>query len=267
MAVYMFINILNNKIHYTVECADSAANAATNTPQNIVILPGWGCSIAHYHKIQTHLAQKFKVYAIDFPGYGLSPPPEIPWSTKNYAELITAFVNSLKIEKPILIGHSLGGKVAIYLTANKMVDCQKLILISSAGIKSQKKLSQYCKIYFRKLCKYFANLPILKPLLVAKLEAHRKKVGSQDYCNATGVMRATLVKLVNEDWRALLPAINAPTLLLWGEKDTDTPLTNSHIMRQLIPQSKLVTFANAGHHPFLDDFAKLINNIDEFLIP
>lgn len=251
----MFINIQNSKIHYTVD----------GTGPNIVMLPGWGCNTTHYQKIQTHLAQKFKVYAVDLPGYGLSPAPVMPWNTENYAELISAFISKLQISKPILLGHSLGGKIAIYLTAKHLIASQKLILISSAGIKTRKKIKYYCKIYFYKICKYIATLPLLRTKLEPKLESYRKKTGSQDYRNASGVMRATLVKLVNEDLRDLLPAIDVPTLLLWGEKDIDTPLTSGQIMQQLIPHAQLVTFINAGHFPFLDDFTKFITSMDNFL--
>jgi pimeloyl-ACP methyl ester carboxylesterase len=97
------------------------------------------------------------------------------------------------------------------------------------------------------------------------LESYRKKTGSQDYRNASGVMRATLVKLVNEDLRHLLPAVDAPTLLLWGENDTDTPLASGQIMQQLIPQAQLIIFTNAGHFPFLDNFTKFTNSLDDFL--
>lgn len=251
----MFINIQNSKIHYTVD----------GTGPNIVMLPGWGCNTTHYQKIQTHLAQKFKVYAIDLPGYGLSAAPVEPWSTKNYAELIATFIDKLKITKPILFGHSLGGKIALYLNAKHLIASQKLILVSSAGIKTRKKLKYYCKIYFYKICKYIATLPLLRIKLEPKLESYRKKTGSQDYRNANGVMRATLVKLVNEDLRPLLPAIDAPTLLIWGENDTDTPLTSGQIMQQLIPQSQLIIFTKAGHFPFLDDFTKFTTSLDEFL--
>jgi pimeloyl-ACP methyl ester carboxylesterase len=253
----MFIDVQNHKIHYTVEGDDAKPN--------IVMLPGWGSNIALFQKIQTHLAQKFKVYAMDLPGYGLSPAPPIPWSTENYAELIAAFINQLQITKPILFGHSLGGKIALYLSAKHLVTTQKLILTGCAGIKTKKTLQQYSKIYLYKLCKYIAQLPLLRTALESRLEAYRKKTGSQDYRNASGVMRATLVKLVNEDFSYLLPAINVPTLLLWGEKDTDTPLTSGKTMQQLIPQAKLVIFPNAGHFPFLDDFAKFINSLDDFL--
>lgn len=253
----MFININDHRIHYTLE-------GSTTSPA-IIILPGWGCDTTHYQKIQTHLAQKFQVYAIDLPGYGLTSAPTTPWSTEDYAKMLTAFIEKLAISNPILFGHSLGGKIAIYLTAKQLVPTKRLILVSSAGIKWPKTTTQLCKMYCYKLAKRIASLPLLKKILQAKLLAYSKKIASQDYLAASGIMRATLVKLVNEDFRHLLSHIHVPTLLLWGEKDLATPLKSGQLMQQSIQQAQLVTFTNAGHFPFLDNYSEFISAINEFL--
>jgi pimeloyl-ACP methyl ester carboxylesterase len=65
-------------------------------------------------------------------------------------------------------------------------------------------------------------------------------------------MRACLVKTVNEDLSALLPQIKAPTLLVWGDKDTATPLADGQRMEREIPDAGLVTLEGAGHFSFLD---------------
>mgnify|MGYP005765608411 FL=1 len=65
-------------------------------------------------------------------------------------------------------------------------------------------------------------------------------------------MRQCLVRVVNEDLTHLLPSIKVPTLLVWGENDTDTPLSDAHLMEKLIPGAGLVTLKNAGHYAFLE---------------
>ena len=67
------------------------------------------------------------------------------------------------------------------------------------------------------------------------------------------MMRAILSRVVNEDLKHLMPAIKCPTLLIWGEKDTATPIGDAKIMEKLIPDAGLVSFPNAGHYSFLDN--------------
>ncbi len=66
-------------------------------------------------------------------------------------------------------------------------------------------------------------------------------------------MRAVMSKCVNEDLKSFMPAIKAPTLLVWGEEDTATPLSDAHIMERLIPDAGLVAFPGCGHYSFLDN--------------
>jgi pimeloyl-ACP methyl ester carboxylesterase len=78
-------------------------------------------------------------------------------------------------------------------------------------------------------------------------------------------MRPTLVKVVNEDVSRLLPQIQSPTLLVWGERDPDVPLAAGRTMERLIPQAQLVVFENAGHFPYLDQFDRFRLVVGRFL--
>ena len=87
----------------------------------------------------------------------------------------------------------------------------------------------------------------------AVLNKIRAKKGSSDYSNSTPKMRAILSKVVNEDLKHVMPSIKCPTLLVWGENDTATPIGDAKIMEKLIPDAGLVAFPNAGHYSFLDN--------------
>ena len=78
-------------------------------------------------------------------------------------------------------------------------------------------------------------------------------------------MRQCLVKVVNEDLKPLLPRINPSTLLIWGENDDATPLSDGQIMEKEIPDAGLVTLKNAGHYAFLDQWFMFSRVIDSFL--
>jgi pimeloyl-ACP methyl ester carboxylesterase len=89
--------------------------------------------------------------------------------------------------------------------------------------------------------------------------------GSADYRAATGVMRGTLVRIVNEDLRSLLPDIRIPVLLIWGDQDTETPIADGRLMERLIPDSGLVVFEGAGHYAYLEQPGRFCRIVEVFL--
>ena len=249
----MLITINHLKINYHV----------SGKGRNVVLLHGWGAKISSFEPIHQYLDKSCRVYSIDFPGFGQSDPPPIPWGTAEYTEVVQQLMHALEIDNPILIGHSFGGRVAIRLAL--MEPIHKLILVDSAGIKPKRPLKYYLKVYSYKLLKKLADLPFLKSYLKNTVEAIKNKAGSKDYQNASGVMRATLVKVVNEDLTALLPQISVPTLLMWGEHDQATPVSDGKLMEQLIPDAGLVVLKNAGHFSYLDKLDEFLLIISHFL--
>ena len=78
-------------------------------------------------------------------------------------------------------------------------------------------------------------------------------------------MRGVLVKAVNEDLSPLLSGISAPTLLIWGENDTATPLRDGKLMETLIPDAGLVVFSGGTHYAFLEQAPKFLTIVNNFL--
>ncbi|MDE7025256.1 MAG: alpha/beta hydrolase, partial [Paramuribaculum sp.] len=83
--------------------------------------------------------------------------------------------------------------------------------------------------------------------------------------SASPMMRSILSKCVNEDLKHVMPAIKAPTLLIWGENDTATPLRDAKIMERLIPDAGLVSFPGCGHYSFLDNPVQFAAVLRSFL--
>lgn len=241
----MYIKLQNLKIHYKV----------MGEGEPILLLHGWGCSTDYFAKLQQHLAKKFKVYAIDLPGFGMSDAPEDVWGSFEYAKLIADFVHVNNILNLTLLGHSFGGKVSINLVGHNLIKAKKIILIGSNGVQLPKPLKLKTKILMFK---------IMKKIFGAST-ASKNKFGSSDYRNTSPHMRLIFVKTVNEDKADLLPKINIPALLIWGEKDTSAPLRIGKIMHKMIPNSQLKILANCGHFPFVDNYEQVITDIDIFL--
>ncbi|MDP4145931.1 MAG: alpha/beta hydrolase [Bacillota bacterium] len=249
----MIIEIDGVKLNYKV----------SGKGKNVVLLHGWGCSIQTFAPVHNYLEKNFCTYSIDFPGFGESDDPPEPWSIYDYADFVSKFLDKLNIEDPILIGHSFGGRVSIIISSQRKVN--KIILTGSAGVKPKRSPMYYIKVYSYKAFKNILRLPILNKHREEILEKYRKKVGSSDYKALTGVMQRTFVKVVNEDLQHLMPKIKASTLLIWGENDTATPVSDGRIMEKKIPDAGLVVLKNAGHYAYLDKFNQFIAIITSFL--
>ncbi len=235
------IKINGLDFHYTVQGSGSP----------IVLMHGWGCNLTTLASIETVAAENHTVYNIDFPGFGESEEPKEVWGVEKYTQLIEAFVKLENIENPILLGHSFGGRVGIlYSSRNKV---KKLILVDAAGVKPRRSLKYYFKVYTYKIGKRLLPLIYGNKGAQKRIEDMRAKRGSSDYNNASPMMRAILSKVVNEDLKYCMPKITAPTLLIWGENDTATPLRDAQIMEKLIPDAGLVSFPGCGHYSFLDN--------------
>ena len=141
----------------------------------------------------------------------------------------------------------------------------KNILIDSAGIKRNKSLCQNIKEKNYKLLKKVYNLSFIKNKFPDLYNKHINKNGSADYKNASPIMRETLVKAISEDLRPYLKNIKIPTLLIWGDLDTATPIQDAYIMEKEIKDAGLVVLKNTGHFSFLEDSRTFTLAIKSFL--
>lgn len=243
------------KLHYT----DSEKGDRT-----IILMHGWGCNHTTVASIErTALACGYRVVNVDFPGFGDSEEPAEVWGVEEYTRQIEALVRELGIDNPVMLGHSFGGRVGILYASRNPVG--KLILVDAAGIKPRRTLGYYRKVYTFKAIKRLMYLFLGKEKAEKRLDARRAKAGSSDYASASPMMRRILSKVVNEDLTDRLALIKAPTLLIWGENDTATPLSDAQKMERLIPDAGLVSFAGCGHYSFLDNPVQFAAVLRSFL--
>jgi len=234
----------------------SYIDEGTGSP--VLLLHGWNSPAENYQLIINHLSSRYRVLAPNFPGCGGSEEPETPWESSDYASFAVKFAAKMGIENPILIGHSNGGRTIIKLAANPppSFTFPKIILIDAAGIKRKYGAGYYIKVYSYKLAKR------IFPRLAEKM---RNKTGSEDYKTATPIMRQTMVRLLNEDMTPILHKIKAPTLLIWGDMDTATPLSDGKLMEKLIPDAGLVIFKGTGHFSFAQAWPQCSRVLDAFI--
>ncbi len=231
----------------------------------VVLLHGWGSNAALFRPIARVMAQKYHVVAPDFPGCGGTSEPPEPWGMDEYVDFASSFIASFGVDQAIVLGHSHGGRVAIRLATDPGLPftVTKMILVDSAGIVPQRSWRYHARVKAFKAGKAVLRSAPVRAVAPHALDQLQQAMGSTDYAAASPVMRASLVKVVNADLAPLLPAIKAETLLIWGEDDTATPLSDGQAMEAAIPGSGLVVLPRAGHFSFLDQpytFAKVIES-------
>ena len=258
----------------------------------VVLLHGWGSNKELYGSLIKTLAVKYRVVAPDMPGFGRSQEPKEAWCVDDYCDFVEGFVQELlgsehgdasakgysptandkkkdnvTLPKVILAGHSHGGRVLIKLLGGRKLpfEVSKLILIDSAGLVPEKTPEQLRRIKRYKMGKKLLGLPPVKLLFPNALEKFQSKSGSADYRAASPIMRQSMVKVVNEDVREYLSKIKAETLLVWGDKDTATPLADGKYMESQIPGSGLAVLPGAGHFSFLDNQYQFLAVMRSFL--
>lgn len=234
--------------------------------ETVVFLHGWGGEIASFAPVFPRLAERFRVVALDLPGHGRTPVPPSPWGAFEHANFLASFLRQAQLAPCTLVGHSHGGRVSIALAAREPDLVSKLVLVDSAGIVPRRGPRYYLRVYSVKSARKILSLPGLRSLRDPLLDRLYRVIGSSDYnAAANPIMRATLVKVVNQDLRHLLPRIKAPTLLIWGNQDKDTPLADGQLMERLIPDAGLVIFEGAGHFAYLDRLDQFCRVVAHFV--
>ena len=213
----------------------------------IILLHGWGTNYHTFLNLTNEIKEKYTVFLIDLPGFGLSDEPNKVYNLDNYVNFLKTFIEELQIESPIILGHSFGGRIAIKYAA-LYNNISKLILVDSAGIKKKLSIRQKLKIIKYKILKRYYRLT----RNIEKYNELTKTNGSIDYINSTDIMKGVLSKIVKEDLKKCLKKINIETLIIWGKDDLVTPYKDAIIMNKLLKNSGLVTIENAGHFPYLE---------------
>ena len=220
--------------------------------QDIILLHGWGQNIEMMKPIGDNFCDKYRITILDFPGFGQSEEPKEPWNIERYVSLVEELVNKLQIKKPIVIGHSFGGRVAIKFSSRNPIE--KLVLFGSPCIRIQENLSLTVKIL-----KKLKQLPGMNGIG----EYMKQFIGSRDYKAASPIMRQTLVEVVNEDLSKYAREIEAPTLLIWGLNDTEAPVSDARELEKIMVDAALITMPGT-HYAYLENLGQVVNILNNF---
>lgn len=220
--------------------------------KDIVLLHGWGQNIQMMDPLGNYLKANHKITIVDLPGFGLSDEPDYAYSVYDYVELLKELFDELKIKKPILIGHSFGGRLSI-IYASKY-ETEKVVLFGSPCVRHVYKSKK------QDILKALKKVKILSPLA----NLMKKFTGSPDYKNASPMMRDILVKTVNEDLSECAKKIICPCLLIWGDNDTAVPVSHAKELDDLLSDSALIVLPGT-HYCYLENLHQIIDILNNFI--
>ena len=222
--------------------------------EDVVLLHGWGQNIDMMKPLGNNLCKNNRITVIDLPGFGKSSEPLEELNIYDYADIVKELLDELKIDNPILIGHSFGGRISIIYASKYKTN--KVVLLGAPCIRKVQKQSMKVQI-LKKLKKV--------PGLSHFEEFAKEHIGSRDYKAASPMMRKILVNTVNEDLTGCALKINCPTLLIWGTNDTEAPIEEAKELEKLLKDGGLVVYEGGSHYTYLEFLEPVSKVIKSFL--
>src|SRR5258708_29470273 len=232
----------------------------------LVLLHGWANTWEAWLPIVPPLADHFTLIIPNLPGFGDSEGPQDGWSTYQYAVWLSEFLSTIQKIYPnrhlFVAGHSFGGKMAsLYEAAHFSPHIDRLVLIDASGIPVKLTPKQ-------RTIKLAARVTpsSVKTAVSGKLRtgAYTAFGASGDYLRASAAQQKTLRKILSEDLTNDLSKIETPTLLIWGDHDTETPRSAGNIFHKQISRSALNIY-ESGHFPHHYHAVRVASDITHFL--
>ena len=232
------------------------------TGSTVLLLHGWGDTLAGLSAIQQSLAKQYQVVSVDLPGFGSSQSPNAVWNLDNYAKFLAAFAKKLDFAPFAIIGHSNGGALAIRSVSIGALTPERLVLIAASGIRNSPSLK---KSGLKVVAKVGKAATILLPLRTkTKLRKKLYGVAGSDLL-VVEHLQDTFKATVRQDVQADAANITIPTLLIYADNDAAVPIADGQTYHRLIKSSRLEIIEGAGHFVHLDDPRAVNTLIETFL--
>jgi pimeloyl-ACP methyl ester carboxylesterase len=246
------------------------------TAPAIIMIHGLGSSLHTWEDWAKLLESQYRVVRFDMPGAGLSEPdPTGDYSDARVRFLLAALMDKLGVAKATLIGNSIGGRIAWGFAARNPDRVTKLVLVSPDGFASPGfAYGQAPKVpAIAGAMKYVLPKSFLKMNLVPAYGDPARLTPATldryyDLVRAPGVRGALIDRMgqtVLEDPEPLLRRIQAPVLLVWGEKDGMIPVANAADYQKDLPDCRLALLPGLGHVPQEEAPAVSLAPVKEFL--
>jgi 2-hydroxymuconate-semialdehyde hydrolase len=228
----------------------------TGAGQPVFLIHGLGASGSFWYPVFGPLAARFRVIAPDVVGFGDSDKPPAPYDGPYFSTWLAGLMNALGVHRAHLIGHSMGGAIALHFTLDEPERVARLVLVDSLGLGMGSPWIGILMVLMMLLPSHPISLWIAQHLVMydpSKLdwEEFRELGGSAEFDKRIFWQMFRQPK----QWTisaGQLRRIRPPTMLLWGEGDRNFPLARARAAQRLIPNAQVHVISRARHIPFLD---------------
>lgn len=238
----------------------------------VILLHGWLGSWALWRDTMEILSKDFRTYSLDFFGFGESLDRDADFSVNNFVQLVNQFMDRLGIPKAPIVGHSMGGTVALAVALRYPEKTVKTIVIGSP-IDGQS-LNFFLKLSgYRGIAQLVYTVPLVLDLFIMGLtrfgsaqgkSIHKmvkedaSKVSADSFFESIGTLRQT-------DLRPELKDVSVPVLGIYGRRDIIVNPGQSKVLKEYLPSSKVVWFENSGHFTMMDEPERFHQTLRDFL--
>jgi 4,5:9,10-diseco-3-hydroxy-5,9,17-trioxoandrosta-1(10),2-diene-4-oate hydrolase len=250
------------------------------TGPTVVILPGLGTSIDFWQQNIPDLAKQFHVVAVDPPGFGKSDKPDGSYDLLWICDNVLAFLKAKGIDRASFIGGSMGGHLAMLIALQNPQLVDKLVLMGASGtweppgpllalalktLYSEAIVTDHLRRnwpnIFPKM--FVSRTPVTQDLFRYQMAL---KADEAAYTPEGRAMARSLRSIFFHSCRQQASRIQIPVLLIWGEHDQVHTPTAAMVLRNRIPDSRLVVVPGAGHEVMVDKPEVFDRTVATFLV-
>jgi len=252
----------------------------------LLLLHGIGDSSDTWRDLVPVLAREHTVIAPDLLGHGRSDKPRADYSISAFANGLRDLLGVLGIERASVVGHSLGGGVAMQFAYQYPHLCERLVLVSSGGVgREVNPVLRLVSLPNADVALHLLRLPAARRTghaAAALLRRTGLALGhdAPDLVRVFDALpdatsRAAVVRTLRAvvDWRGQVVTMldraylarGMPTLLVWGSRDPIIPVAHAHAAHAALPGSRLEVFSGAGHFPHHSDPVRFVGVLEDFL--
>jgi len=254
----------------------------------LLLIHGIGDNATAWYPVHARLAERFTVVAPDLLGHGRSDKPRADYSVPAYANGMRDLLSLLGIDRATVIGHSLGGGVAMQFAYQFPQLVERLILVGTGGVTREVNIAlRAASLPGGSEALALLRVPGVLPTLQALGRFGGGLVGSTGLGRDLPHMLRILTELPEPrassaftrtlravvDWRGQVVTMldrcylteSVPVQLIWGRQDVVIPVSHARMAHAAMPGSRLEIFDRAGHYPFADDPERFIDVVTRFV--